>query len=92
MAKKKLNDEFAVGTRVRVKPETPLPEFPEVGCGGWTGTIVELTGKKPNTKYLIEWDDATLATIPQHYVQACEARGLYHRMVCLDGSSLETAG
>jgi hypothetical protein len=89
MAKKKTSDELGVGARIRVKSGTTVPEMPDVACGGWTGTIVEATGKKPNTKYVIEWDDATLATIPESYVRTCEVQGLFYRMACLDGASLE---
>ena len=92
MAKKKTSDELAAGTRIRIKSGTMVPEFPEIACGGWTGTVVEASGKKPNTKYVIEWDDATLAAIPEAYVRACEAQGLYHRMACLEGSTVEPFG
>jgi hypothetical protein len=40
---------------------------------------------------VIEWDDATLAAIPESYLRTCEAHGLFYRMVCLDGASLEPA-
>lgn len=92
MAKKKVSDEMGVGARVRVKPGTSIPEMPDVTCGGWTGTVVETSGKKPNTKYVIEWDEATLAAMPETYLRTCEAQGLFYRMVCLDGASLEPAG
>jgi hypothetical protein len=91
MAKKKTSEELAVGARVRVKPGTMIPEFPDMACGGWTGTVVETKGKKPISKFLIEWDDATLAAIPEPYLRTCEAQGLYYRMVCLDSTSLESA-
>jgi hypothetical protein len=91
MANKKSQDELAVGALVRVKAGTTMPEFPDVACGGWTGTIVEMSGKKPNTKYFVEWDDATLAKIPEPYLKLCEAQGLYHRMACFDASTLEPA-
>jgi hypothetical protein len=91
MAKKKAADELAAGARIRVKAGTMVPEFPDVACGGWTGTIVEATGKSPSTKYVIEWDGATLAVLPSEYVAACESQGLYHRMACLDGAVLEPA-
>ncbi len=91
MAKKKASDELAVGTRVRVRAGTPMPEFPDVVCDGWTGTVVEVTGKKPNTKCVIEWDEHTLSIMPQAYLQSCEAQGLYHRMACLESTSLELA-
>jgi hypothetical protein len=92
MAKKKASEELAIGVRVRVKTGTMIPEFPDVACGGWTGTVVDTTGKKPNSKYVIEWDDATLAAIPESYLRTCEAQGLYYRMVCLESTSLEPAG
>ena len=91
MAKKKTGDELAIGARVRIKAGTTIPEVPDVACGGWTGTVVETTGKKPNNKYVIEWDDATLTAIPEPYVRTCEAQGLYYRMVCLDATALELA-
>jgi hypothetical protein len=88
---KKSHDELAVGALIRVKAGTTIPEFPDVACGGWTGRISETTGKKPNTKYIVEWDDATLAIIPQTYLKLCEAQRLLHHMACLDGSTLEPA-
>jgi hypothetical protein len=91
MAKKKTSEELAIGARVRVKTGTMVPEFPDVTCGGWTGTVVETTGKKPNSKYVIEWDAPTLAAMPEPYLRTCEAQGLYYRMVCLDSTSLEPA-
>jgi hypothetical protein len=91
MAKKKTTDELGKGTRVRVKGGTMLPEFPDVACGGWTGVIEDATGKKPNIKYVIKWDDATLSALPAAYVQACEAKQLYYPMACLDGSVLDPA-
>jgi hypothetical protein len=91
MAKKRESGELAVGARVRVKAGTTVPEFPDVVCGGWTGTIVDTTGKKPNTKYVIEWDDATLAAMPAPYLRDCEAKGLYHRMACFENGSFEPA-
>jgi hypothetical protein len=88
---KKSHDELAVGAQIRVKAGTTMPEFPDVACGGWTGKIVETSGKKPNTKYFVEWDDTTLGIIPEPYLKLCEAQGLYHRMACLEGSALEPA-
>jgi hypothetical protein len=89
---KKSHDELAVGALIRVKVGTTMPEFPDVACGGWTGKIVETSGKKPNTKYFVEWDDTTLGIMPEPYLKLCESQGLYHRMACLDASALEPAG
>jgi hypothetical protein len=92
MAKKNSTDECGVGSRIRVKPGTLVPESPGVSCAGWTGTVVEATGKKPNVKLVIEWDEATVAAMPPDYVRACEEAGLYHRMACLEASSVEPGG
>jgi len=92
MANKKSHDELTVGARVRVKAGTTMPEFPDVACGGWTGTIAETSGKKPNTKYIVEWDDATLKSMPEPYLKLCEAQQIYHKAACLEGSVLEPAG
>jgi hypothetical protein len=92
MAKKKAADELDKGTKVRVKDGTMHPEFPDISCGGWTGVIDEATGKKPNIKYVIKWDEATLNALPADFVQACEAKQLYYPMCCLDSSVLDPAG
>ena len=91
MAKKKTTDELGVGARVRVKAGTSVPEMPDVSCGGWTGAVVETSGKKSNTQYVIEWDDATLAAMPETYLKTCESQGLFYRMACLEGGVLEPA-
>ena len=89
MAKKKSAGGLGEGTRIRVKPNVPSPEFPEVSFGGWTGTVMEVSGKPPAQKFIVEWDGATLAAMPPDYVARCEAQMLYHVMACLGGDDIE---
>lgn len=91
MAKKQATGKLSPGTRVRVKPGVTIPEFPDVSCAGWTGTVAELVGKKTEPKYIVEWDEATLRQMPPSYVKECERRNLFYRMACLGGEDLEPA-
>lgn len=85
----KPSTKIGVGAKIRVKPETVSPEFPEISCAGWTGTIMEASGKKQDVKYIIEWDDTTLEQMPADYLQKCEQQGLYHKMACLKADQVE---
>ena len=91
MGKKKVSDALAPGMKIRVKPGVTIPEFPEVECGGWTGSIVELTGKKADPKYVIEWDESVIAAMPKSYVEQCEKNQIYYRMACFERENLEAA-
>jgi hypothetical protein len=91
MGKKKVSDTLAPGTRIRVKAGVTIPEFPSVDCGGWTGQVAELTGKKAEPKYVIEWDETVVASMPKEYVEVCEKNGLYYRMACFPRENLEPA-
>ncbi|ADG69863.1 hypothetical protein Plim_4052 [Planctopirus limnophila DSM 3776] len=88
MAKKKSAND-ATGRKVRVKAEVTSPEFPEILLAGWTGTVVEVTGKAPAEKYVIEWDAETLSSMPADYITRCESQQLYHLMACLDAEAVE---
>lgn len=88
MAKKKSAND-ATGRKVRVKADVTSPEFPEILLAGWTGTVVEVTGKPPAEKFVIEWDAETLARMPADYITRCEAQQLYHLMACLDADAVE---
>jgi hypothetical protein len=77
MAKNKSSGKLSVGTRIRAKSGVTAPEFPDVPCAGWTGSIV------------IEWEDSTVDNMPAEYRRECEARGLYYRMASFDGSEIE---
>ena len=89
MAKKKSAGGLDEGTRVRVKPNVASPEFPEVSLAGWTGAVMEVTGKPPAQKIIVEWDGATVAAMPPDYIARCEAQMLYHAMACLGAEDIE---
>ena len=88
MAKKKATGGLE-GSRIRVKPGVSSPEFPEISLAGWTGTIVETSGKPPAHSVIIEWDAATLASMPAEYLSKCESQQLYHIMASLVGDAVE---
>jgi hypothetical protein len=79
------------GTRVRVRDGVMSPEFPDVSFAGWTGTVVEVTGKPPSTRVVIEWDGETLGRMPKEYVARCEAQQLYYQMACVGEGDVEAA-
>jgi hypothetical protein len=89
MSSKNSPDLFDVGTRIRVKPGVSAPEFPDVSCGGWSGSIAERIGKKTAPKYVIAWDAATLARLPSGYRERCEQAGLLFEMSCFAADDLE---
>jgi len=91
MAKKKAAGELPEGTRIRVKAGVVSPDFPDVSFAGWTGTVVEVTGKPPAQKFIVEWDSDTIAVMPGDYVTRCESQMLFHAMACLRSDDLETA-
>lgn len=82
---------LSVGSKIQVKTGTAVPEFPEFACDGWAGVIREVSGKRPQARYIIEWDDRTLEKMPSAYREKCEEQGLYFRMACLDANTLESA-
>ena len=88
MAKKKAAGGLE-GSRIRVKPGVHSPEFPEISLAGWTGTVVETSGKPPEQKVIIEWDSATMAAMPADYVSKCESEQLYHAMASLGSDDVE---
>ena len=82
MAKKKASKSFPIGTRIQIAAGIAIPEFEEVSCEGWTGTIIDTLGKKSDPKYVIEWDDAIMEQLPAEYITQCEAQQLYYRCAC----------
>lgn len=90
MAKKKATGGLE-GTRIRVRPGVTSPEFPDVALTGWTGTVIEATGKPPAVKVIIEWDATTLEQMPADYVARCESQQLFYQMACLNDGDIEPA-
>ena len=78
-----------VGTAIRVHSEVTSPDFPDVSFGNWTGKVVEVSGKKAPFKYFIEWDEEITGSIPQSYIDRCEAQQIYYRWACLNDSQFE---
>ena len=91
MAKKTATGGLGEGTRIRVKPGVVSPEFSDVSLAGWTGSVMEVSGRPPAQKFIVEWDSATILAIPADYVSRCEAQLLFHAMACLDQDDLEPA-
>ena len=77
------------GSRIRVKPGVNSPEFPEISMSGWTGAIVETSGKAPSQTVIVEWDGTTLAAMPKEYLDKCESQQLYHLMASLKADDVE---
>ncbi len=90
MAKKKVSGGLE-GSRIRVKQAVNSPEFPEISLAGWTGVVVETSGKPPELKVIVEWDAATIAAMPAEYVSQCESGQLYYAMASLSGDDIEAA-
>ena len=90
MAKKKASDGLD-GSRIRVKPGVNSPEFPEISLAGWTGTVIETSGKVPEQKVIIEWDAKTIDAMPKDYISKCESGQLYYAMASLKSDDVEPA-
>jgi hypothetical protein len=80
---------FAVGARVRVKPGTTDPNFPDIPLGGWAGTVEELDARSAPPTYLIAWDRHTLEHIHPVYRKRCERDGLEMEKMWLGEADLE---
>ena len=82
---------LTIGSRVRIREGVTSPDFTEVSFAGWTATIVELSGKKPKQKFIVEFDDAIIAAMPPDYLQRCEEQRLLYTMACLEADQIEAA-
>ena len=80
---KKRTVKHKVGTHIRVHETVTSPDFPDISFGGWTGKVVEVSVKKAPFKYFIEWDEEITGSIPQSYIDRCEAQQIYYRWACL---------
>ncbi len=67
------------------------PDFADVSFAGWTATIMEFSGKKPNQKFIVVFDDAVIAAMPPGYLQRCEEQRLLYTMACLEADQIEVA-
>jgi len=81
----------AAGQTVQVKDGVHMPEFPELPIGGWKGMVLETSGSGSKTKVILEWDESTVALIPESYRSQCESQGLLFTMACLPASEIELA-
>jgi hypothetical protein len=89
MGKKKAARGPAVGTKVRIRDGVTAPEFPDVSCAGWTGTLGDVIGSKERPQFVIEWDAATVSAMPPQYVHECEQKQLLYTMACFPPESVE---
>lgn len=80
---KRKSAKLKVGTPVKVHDSVTSPDFPDISFGGWTGSVVEVSGRKSPFKYFIEWDQPVVDAMPQSYVDRCEEQQIYYRWACL---------
>ena len=78
------------GAKIRIKEGVSMPETPELSIAGWTGIVVESQGRGDALKYIVQWDEASLAQIPESYRTKCESQGVCHDMACLSASHVES--
>jgi hypothetical protein len=91
MATKQATAKLPIGTSIVVCDGVDSPDFSDVSFAGWAGTIVELSGKKSDPKYIIEWDDATYEAMPASYRSRCEEQHLFDRMAYVTRPDIEPA-
>ena len=68
-----------------------MPENESLSIGGWTGMIIESSGRGDAMKYIIQWDAATQAKIPESYKTQCESQNLCTDMACINAADVEGA-
>jgi hypothetical protein len=78
-----------VGTRLRALESVNSPDFHDISFAGWTGKIVEVSGKKVPFKYFVEWEDDVVEQMPKTYVDRCEEQQIYFRWACLTDTQFE---
>ncbi|WP_437203328.1 hypothetical protein [Planctomicrobium sp. SH664] len=79
----------AAGLKIQVNEGVTMPEFAHLSIAGWRGTVLETSGSGSKLKVILEWDDATLAMMPEDYRLHCESQGLVFSMACLPGSDVQ---
>ncbi len=80
---------YGVGDRVRVKPGTTDPDFPDIPLGGWAGAISEVNHQSNPPIYLIEWNKHTLDHMHPVYLKRCERDDLEADSMWLGEADLE---
>ena len=86
---KKKTVKLKVGTPIRVSEGVVSPDFQDISFAGWTGKVVEVSGRKAPYRYFIEWDDSICESMPQSYIDRCEEQQIYHRWACLTDADFE---
>ena len=86
---RKKTSRLKVGTPITGHDSVTSPDFPDVSFGGWTGKVVEVSGRKAPFRYFVEWDESVVAQIPQSYIDRCEEQQIYFRWACLNDSQFE---
>src|SRR5262245_35811158 len=66
---------LAVGAVVRVRAGMIDVNYPDLPLGGWVGTMEEVESAAPRPTYLVAWNAATLAQMPEIYRKRCERDG-----------------
>jgi len=80
---------FFAGCRVRVRPGTQDPNFPDIPLGGWSGTVREVDLKSRPALYLVAWDERTLEAMHPVFRVRCEREGLDEESMWLADNDLE---
>ena len=80
---------FTVGTKVRVKPGTTDPDYPDIPLGGWTGAITEVDQRSNPPLYLIEWDERTLEAMHPVFRSRCARDDVGVESMWLDENDIE---
>jgi hypothetical protein len=80
---------FAVGDRVRVRPGTTDPDYPDLPMGGWVGVVEDVNVTRTETLYQVEWSGATLAAVNPVYFRRCERDELDEESSWLGEKDLE---
>lgn len=88
---KKKTVKLKVGTPICVRAEVVSPDFKDISFAGWTGKIVEVSGRKAPYRYFVEWDEGVVEAMPKSYIDRCEEQQIYHRWACLTDADFESA-
>jgi len=82
---------FPVGSLVRVKHNTPDPDYPDIPLGGWVGEVTDIDESTNPPLYEILWSDDTIDAMPEVYVFRCERDDMEVESCTLPESVLEIA-